>query len=199
MWYAVKIEPCLCRWNTYVVDGHDVEELCKALWQAQQVKGKPTCIVAKTFKGKGLKSECGFSYGEYFSRWTSSFLWLWSKPSHSLSVDMEDIVYWHGKPIPKDKVDDILNDLQAQIQVPNKTLCPELPKDDTAPADLSPISLPSPPAYKKGDKVHLGDTQNMCFIGMKHCNIWQRAQHGRKTVLTMHMHEGKDKKQDICW
>lgn len=50
----------LChRWNTYVVDGHDVEELCKALWQAQQVKGKPTCIVAKTFKGKGLKGKSG--------------------------------------------------------------------------------------------------------------------------------------------
>lgn len=44
------------RWNTYVVDGHSVEELCKAFWQAQQVQGKPTCIVAKTFKGKGLKS-----------------------------------------------------------------------------------------------------------------------------------------------
>ncbi|XP_059383656.1 transketolase-like protein 2 [Carassius carassius] len=41
--------------NTYVVDGHDVEELCKALWHAEQTKGKPTAIVAKTFKGKGLK------------------------------------------------------------------------------------------------------------------------------------------------
>lgn len=47
---------CL-RWNTYVVDGHDVEELCKALWQAKQMKGKPTAIVAKTFKGKGLRGE----------------------------------------------------------------------------------------------------------------------------------------------
>uniref|UniRef100_A0A3B4WGL2 Transketolase n=1 Tax=Seriola lalandi dorsalis TaxID=1841481 RepID=A0A3B4WGL2_SERLL len=109
-------------WNTYVVDGHDVEELCKAFWQAQQVKGKPTAIVAKTFKGKGLKN-------------------------------IEDLDNWHGKPIPKDRVKDLLNDLQAQIQVPNKTLCPELPNDDTAPADLSPISLPSPPAYKKGDKM----------------------------------------------
>lgn len=45
----------MCRWNTYVVDGHDVEELCKAFWLAKQVKDKPTCIVAKTFKGKGLK------------------------------------------------------------------------------------------------------------------------------------------------
>lgn len=50
------------RWNTYVVDGHSVEELCKAFWQAQQVQGKPTCIVAKTFKGKGLKSEWSVWY-----------------------------------------------------------------------------------------------------------------------------------------
>uniref|UniRef100_A0A671UQM6 Transketolase n=1 Tax=Sparus aurata TaxID=8175 RepID=A0A671UQM6_SPAAU len=109
-------------WNTYVVDGHDVEELCKAFWQAQQVKGKPTCIVAKTLKGKGLK-------------------------------DIEDNLNWHGKAIPKDRAEALLKELEALIQVPNKTLCPELPKDDAAPADLSPILLPSPPAYKKGEKV----------------------------------------------
>lgn len=71
-------------------------------------------------------------------------------------VDIEDLDNWHGKPIPKDRVDDILKDLQSLIQVPNKTLCPELPKDDASPADLSPIRLPSPPAYKKGDKVNVG-------------------------------------------
>lgn len=41
-------------WNTYVVDGHDVESLCKAFYEASLVKGRPTCILAKTFKGKGL-------------------------------------------------------------------------------------------------------------------------------------------------
>lgn len=40
-------------WNTYVVDGHDVEALCKTLHVATTVKDKPTCILAKTFKGKG--------------------------------------------------------------------------------------------------------------------------------------------------
>lgn len=40
-----------------MVDGHDVEELCKELWHAERFKGKPTAIVAKTFKGKGLKGE----------------------------------------------------------------------------------------------------------------------------------------------
>ncbi|KAM9856022.1 transketolase-like protein 2 [Aulostomus maculatus] len=109
-------------WNTYVVDGHDVEELCKAFWQAQQVQDKPTCIVAKTFKGKGLKN-------------------------------IEDLENWHGKPIPKDRVDELLKDIQAQIQVPNRKMSPEPPKLDTAEADLSYITMPSPPKYKKGEKV----------------------------------------------
>ncbi|XP_078061465.1 transketolase-like [Mustelus asterias] len=42
-------------WNTYVVDGHDVVELCEALGQASLVKDRPTAIVAKTLKGKGIK------------------------------------------------------------------------------------------------------------------------------------------------
>lgn len=40
-------------WNTYIVDGHDVEALCKAFYEASTVKGQPTCILAKTYKGKG--------------------------------------------------------------------------------------------------------------------------------------------------
>lgn len=72
-----------------------------------------------------------------------------------MSKDIEDLDNWHGKPIPKDKVDEVLKFLKAEIQVPNKTLCPELPTEDTDPADLRPIQLLSPPAYKKGDKVHI--------------------------------------------
>ncbi|RXM33460.1 Transketolase-like protein 2 [Acipenser ruthenus] len=108
-------------WNTYVVDGHDVEELCKALWQAQQVKGKPTAIVTKTFKGKGIQG-------------------------------VEDQDNWHGKPIPKDKVDAILADLQGQIQT-NKLLCPEQPVEDSPKVDISSMCMPCPPAYKIGEKV----------------------------------------------
>lgn len=40
--------------NTYVVDGHDVEALVKAFHDAATVTDKPTAIVAKTFKGKGI-------------------------------------------------------------------------------------------------------------------------------------------------
>ncbi len=39
--------------NAIVVDGHDVEALCRAFYDAETCKGKPTCLVCKTYKGKG--------------------------------------------------------------------------------------------------------------------------------------------------
>lgn len=36
------------------IDGHDIEEIIKAFEVARNVKGKPTCIIAKTIKGKGI-------------------------------------------------------------------------------------------------------------------------------------------------
>lgn len=38
--------------NAIVVDGHDVEELCRAFFEAEQTTGRPTAIIAKTYKGK---------------------------------------------------------------------------------------------------------------------------------------------------
>ncbi|XP_071961722.1 transketolase-like [Antedon mediterranea] len=40
-------------WNAIVVDGHNVEDLCKVFHEASVTTGKPTAILAKTFKGKG--------------------------------------------------------------------------------------------------------------------------------------------------
>ncbi|KAK3866153.1 hypothetical protein Pcinc_028291 [Petrolisthes cinctipes] len=40
--------------NALVVDGHDVEALCKAFHEAAQTKDKPTAILAKTYKGRGF-------------------------------------------------------------------------------------------------------------------------------------------------
>ena len=40
--------------NTYCVDGHNISELVKAFHEAAGVKGRPTCIIAKTFKGKNI-------------------------------------------------------------------------------------------------------------------------------------------------
>lgn len=40
--------------HSLVVDGHDVSELVKALDEAASVSGRPTALVAKTFKGRGF-------------------------------------------------------------------------------------------------------------------------------------------------
>ncbi|MDR1519773.1 MAG: transketolase [Planctomycetota bacterium] len=41
-------------WNARVIDGHSVEEIGDALDAADQVKGKPSAIIGKTIKGKGV-------------------------------------------------------------------------------------------------------------------------------------------------
>ena len=41
-------------WNVISVDGHSVEEIVKAVDEAKEVKDKPTMILLKTVKGKGV-------------------------------------------------------------------------------------------------------------------------------------------------
>jgi transketolase len=56
-------------WHTIVIDGHNVEEIIKAFYEARTIKDQPVCIVSKTYKGK------------YFTE------------------EIEDKMNWHGKPI----------------------------------------------------------------------------------------------------
>ena len=49
--------------NTLVIDGHNFEEIINAFEKAKQTKGKPTAIIAKTIKGKGI------SYMENKASW----------------------------------------------------------------------------------------------------------------------------------
>jgi transketolase len=41
-------------WNVINIDGHDFDEIEAAFEKARQTKGKPTAIIAKTIKGKGV-------------------------------------------------------------------------------------------------------------------------------------------------
>lgn len=41
-------------WNVAVIDGHDFKEIIEAIEKAKETKNKPTMIVAKTIKGKGV-------------------------------------------------------------------------------------------------------------------------------------------------
>ncbi len=41
-------------WNVIEIDGHNLKEVDEAYTKAKQCKGKPTAIMAKTIKGKGV-------------------------------------------------------------------------------------------------------------------------------------------------
>ncbi|XP_067880355.1 transketolase-like protein 2 [Heterodontus francisci] len=125
-------------WNTYIVDGHNVEDLCKALGKAGLIKDRPTAIVAKTFKGKGIKG-------------------------------VENEANWHGKPMPKDHVGEILREIEDQIQT-NEPLKPTPPQENAPVVDISAIKMPSPPSYKLGDKIATRKAYGLALAKLGHAN-----------------------------
>ena len=62
VWDQMSIEPLTEKWRSFgwdvfEVDGHDLEALADALYQARWVKprGKPMVIIANTVKGRGVE------------------------------------------------------------------------------------------------------------------------------------------------
>jgi transketolase len=43
-------------WHAITIDGHDVEAIEEAYAEAEATKGKPTVVIARTLKGKGVKA-----------------------------------------------------------------------------------------------------------------------------------------------
>ncbi len=41
-------------WHTIEIDGHNMEQILAAYDEAKATKGKPTIIIARTIKGKGV-------------------------------------------------------------------------------------------------------------------------------------------------
>lgn len=110
-------------WNTYVVDGHDVEVLCKALHDASTVKDRPTCIIAKTFKGRG------FPDIEDLLNWHGKPLGAKAETAINTvnQAMMSNGTYKKLRPHP------------IKAKVPT--------------SDISNVKLSSPPNYKKGQEV----------------------------------------------
>lgn len=110
-------------WNTYVVDGHDVDALCRALHEATTVHNKPSCIIAKTFKGHGIPT-------------VSDVVDWHGKPLGSAKTDIaltaiNALISNHGP----------------------HGITPQLPANDTEEIPFGGHSLSEPPAYKLGDKI----------------------------------------------
>jgi len=115
----------MCRWNTYVVDGHDVDALCRAFYEATTVHDKPTCLLAKTFKGHGMPGiEDALNWhGRAVGREKSDSILAAIKGQIANSGP-------HG-------------------------LRPSLPADCLSEVPFGGIQMSDPPAYKLGEKVNI--------------------------------------------
>jgi transketolase len=50
-------------WHVLEIDGHDMAHILRAFGEAEGLKGKPTCLIANTIKGKGVdfcEDVCGY-------------------------------------------------------------------------------------------------------------------------------------------
>lgn len=106
-----------------MVDGHDVDALCRAFYEATTVKDKPTCLLAKTFKGRGIPEV------EDADDWHGRAIGA-AKSESVLNTIRRQIANSgpHG-------------------------LRPCLPADTLTEIPLGGIEMSDPPTYKLGDKI----------------------------------------------
>jgi transketolase len=110
-------------WHTLVVDGHDIPALLDAFGAARSTKGRPTAILARTLKGKGVKAI------EDKDGWHGKAL----------------------KKGPE--ADSAIAELEAQLVAGEERVsipAPAAGVPEPGPADYSRVPAP---AYKKGDQV----------------------------------------------
>ena len=111
-------------WHTIVVnDGHDVVSLLQAYDEARATKGRPTMILAKTVKGKGLEAIAGKD------NWHGKALKKGEETDKAIAELQEQMV-----------------DGASAASIPG-------PRSKTRPAAAADYSKVAAPAYKKGDSV----------------------------------------------
>ncbi|XP_017486821.1 PREDICTED: transketolase-like protein 2 [Rhagoletis zephyria] len=109
--------------NALVVDGHDVEELCKAFHEAATTKNKPTAIIAKTYKGKF------FPNIEDLENWHGKPL---GDKANEVIKHLEGLI------------------VNANAVIPPKSPTKLKPAPVV---DITNVKLSSPPNYKLGDQI----------------------------------------------
>src|SRR6266481_3239773 len=100
-------------WNAIVIDGHNYEEINEAFANAAQPNGKPTVIIAKTIKGKGV------SFLENVNGWHGKAL---NKEQEEQAL--KELSYVRSQTFPVQKPEN----LQPAPEAAKKAL--ELPKYD---------------------------------------------------------------------
>lgn len=111
-------------WHVIACDGHNVVEIIKALEESKTIKGQPTCIILKTFKGKDFTNV------------------------------IEDKLDWHGKPVTLKNSEIIRGELRKMMKNENITLSTFEPTiKATFVRDLDTPGFKINPNYKIGEKV----------------------------------------------
>jgi transketolase len=87
---AKLLEPLAEKWEAFgwqaiAVDGHDLRQICAALDEAETVRGKPTVIIARTVKGKGVP----FMEGQFQFHNAPIAKEQWEEAMRLLAVDVE--------------------------------------------------------------------------------------------------------------
>ncbi|QQG44266.1 MAG: transketolase [Candidatus Roizmanbacteria bacterium] len=135
-------------WETIVIkDGHDIEEIKNAYHHVDErptTNAKPTMIIAKTIKGKGV-----------------SFL--------------ENKDNWHGKPVPKDRLEEALKELsKVNLKVRGTVTKPKLVKGlELRVLGKTQNSQPSTINYKPGAMVATREAYGdaLVTLGEKNPNL----------------------------
>ena len=112
-------------WHAIVVDGHDVGAILAALEEAAGTSGRPTMILARTVKGKGV------SLIEGTDGWHG-------KPIQA-GADL----------------DGALDELRARLgpETATPSIPPPRARSEGVQAPSGPPRLPSPPAYERGSQI----------------------------------------------
>ncbi len=115
-------------WHTIVVDGHEINAILDALEQARNTKGRPTMILARTIKGKGV------SFVEGKDGWHGK-------------------AFKKGE-----EMDRAIAELEKQLvpvreNSPAANLAAQIPKPPAAARAVATPKTVAPPAYKLGELV----------------------------------------------
>jgi len=115
-------------WNAIVIDGHDMNAILDALEQARNTKGRPTMILARTIKGKGV------SFVEGKDGWHGKAFKKGEEMDRAIAELEKQFV-----PVPESG--------------PAANLAAQIPKPASAPRAVVTPKPVAPPAYKLGEEV----------------------------------------------
>ncbi|MBI4477714.1 MAG: transketolase, partial [Acidobacteria bacterium] len=122
-------------WQALMVDGHDLDQLLVAYENARQTRGRPTVILAKTMKGKGV------SFLENFDAWHGKPL----KKGEELAGALAELEQQIDRTAP-----DVTG---AQLVAAAQPLPASFPVAQTFSSASASRARVAPPAYRIGDSV----------------------------------------------